>query len=328
MEKLVSVIIPAYNVSQYVRQTVFSVIIQSYKNLEIIIVNDGSTDDTNEIINEYVSKDSRIIVINQENKGLASARNTGIKHAKGEYLCIIDSDDIMLPNKIYEQYKFLENNPECDFTYSDLYHFIDGTNKIYHHLVSELSLDPYTSLLYGNAINPNAVFFRRAVYDKWGGFDERLRSAEDWDYWLTLSYNGVNFKYQPLALTLYRMRKNSLSANKITMSITPLEVLKKQLNRKISITQIDIIKKRIQYWEKRLYFSYMQNGNNIKAREIIKNILNHKNILRFISRIPSCIFIIKGYIMKKINFVLYFKKIKNDNLTLFLSELQKNEFTK
>ena len=92
-EYLISVIIPVYNVEKYLRRCVDSVIGQTYKNLEIILVNDGSTDSSGEICDEYKAKDNRIIVINQENRGLSGARNTGIENAKGDYISFIDSDD-------------------------------------------------------------------------------------------------------------------------------------------------------------------------------------------------------------------------------------------
>ena len=265
-KKLVSIIVPAYNVAQYIRQSLSSILLQTYRELEIIIVNDGSTDNTGEILTEYEKKDPRIIVITQQNKGLAAARNTGLKQAKGEYLCIFDSDDIMLPDKISQQHEFLELHSEHGVCYSGSYHFMDDNKNIYHHPVGVLSGSQYESLLHGNIINPNTVFFRHSVFEKYGGFDETLRSAEDWDYWLTLTYNGVRFGYQPLKLTLYRVRNNSLSANSIMMSQTPISVLDKQLNRSlVNDKQKEIIKSTIDYWRMRLYISYVMNNEITEA---------------------------------------------------------------
>lgn len=102
MEKLVSIIIPVYNVQEYLRKCLDSVINQTYKNLEIIIVNDGSTDNSFSICKEYAKKDPRIILLSQENRGLSNARNTGIKKISGNYIYFVDSDDWLRLDAIEE----------------------------------------------------------------------------------------------------------------------------------------------------------------------------------------------------------------------------------
>jgi glycosyltransferase involved in cell wall biosynthesis len=227
-EKLASIIIPAYNVEKYISACLNSVIGQSYKNIEIIIVNDGSTDTTTTILDHYQKKDSRIQIVHKINGGLASARNAGLAVARGEYLFIFDSDDCMLPEKVTSQVAWLEQHPAYDVVYSDLVHFFDGTTKTFHLMIRPLESDQYKTLLKGNCINPNTICMRRTVYINIGGFDETLRSAEDWEYWLRITRAGIVFGYQPEILTLYRMRKNSLSADHIVMNNTALRVIEKQ----------------------------------------------------------------------------------------------------
>lgn len=298
--KLVSIIIPAYNVEKYIRQSIFSVLQQTYKEIEIIIVDDGSTDSTGSIIAEYSAKDTRITILTQKNRGLAAARNTGLRHAKGEYLCILDSDDIMLPEKIAKQLEFLEQHPEFDITYSDLYHFIDGTSDVYHHTMGALGDNQYQTLLLGNVINPNAVFFRRSVFEKCGGFDETLRSAEDWEYWLNVAYHKIKFGYQPIPLTLYRMRNNSLSANSVVMMETPIRVLEKQLLLPLGNIEMQIVKTKIEYWKKRLYLAHLRNGKNLR----------------------SWVLKLRLWLIKKITFPLRFKKMHNAKVEHYLQQVE------
>jgi glycosyltransferase involved in cell wall biosynthesis/O-antigen ligase len=231
-EKLISVIIPAYNIENYISKTIESVLSQTYKNLEIIIVDDGSTDNTNNIIQKYAKKEKRIIVLSQNNKGPSAARNLGFSVAKGEYLCIIDGDDIMLPEKIESQACLLESNPSIGFTYSKVYYFKDKINDIYIRDLAAIDgsdLVHQKLLKYGTFITPNSVFFRKNVFDQFGGFDESLRSSEDFDYWLSLSKRGVNFLHQDKYLTLCRIREGSATSNSIVIYSTLITVFERYL---------------------------------------------------------------------------------------------------
>ena len=111
MKPLVSIIIPAYNVEKYVQEAIDSALSQIYKDIEIIVVDDGSTDNTKKVLNPYIKK-GQIHYIYQENKGLSSARNTGIRAAKGGYIAFLDSDDLFLPEKMQRQVDFLEKHQE------------------------------------------------------------------------------------------------------------------------------------------------------------------------------------------------------------------------
>jgi len=269
IKKLVSVIIPAFNVDKYISKTLDSVINQTYSNLEIIVVNDGSSDKTEEIIQLYSKKDTRIIYIYQNNKGVSAARNRGIKEAKGEYICFFDSDDIMLPSKIEKQYQFLENNIEFDIIYSNLYHFIDNTKKVFILSILKSSDYLYKNLLqYGNFINPNTVFFRKKIYEKYGGFDESIRSSEDWEYWLRLSYNKVLFVLMPDFLTLYRIRKNSLSSDSVVICKTSLIVLEKQKELPQTSEDYLIINNNLNKWNLKLILAYICIGDKKNAYKI------------------------------------------------------------
>jgi glycosyltransferase involved in cell wall biosynthesis len=321
---LVSVIIPAYNIESYLSQTIESVIHQSYKNIEIIIVNDGSIDTTEEIIQAYAHIDKRIIMINQSNKGLSAARNAGFKIAQGEYFCIIDADDIMLPEKIATQLTFLEHNASSDVTYSKVYYFSDSTFDIYtRNLATPDSLQVYKKLLQnGNFISPNSVFFRRSVFDTMGGFDEQLYSSEDFDYWLLLSFKGVHFLHQDSYLTLCRMRKNSMTSNGVRMYSTVIDVFKKYF----AYTKYPV-------WKKMTSYQYIKNSLLLSISRLRQPPAKHKASHTDVLGAPHHTFLNISYyvnsifmVLKKIKFLMTFKKVYNKDLERYLTmiELHKN----
>ena len=121
----VSVIIPAYNASEYLSQTLESVLVQTYSDFEIILVDDGSTDETDQVIAKY---SSHLNLIQQENKGLSAARNAGLNMAIGEYLVFLDADDLLTPRKLAIQAAFLDQNPGIGIVYSDGFLFTNKPN--------------------------------------------------------------------------------------------------------------------------------------------------------------------------------------------------------
>ena len=207
---LVSIIIPSYNTAPYVREAVDSALAQTYKNCEVIVVDDGSTDATKEILAPYIAK-QKIVYIYQKNKGLAGARNTGIRAAKGDYIALLDSDDLFLPEKISRQVEALEARPDCGACYSDLMHFTDPpagetARVLYHHRYRYPSGNIFEPLLHKQFLNPLATVFRKEIFAKYGFFDENLRRSEDWEFWLRIAHAGVKFYYLDEALAEYRMR--------------------------------------------------------------------------------------------------------------------------
>jgi len=215
--QLVSIIIPSYNVASYVKCAVDSALAQTYKNCEVIVVDDGSTDNTRQILSPYINA-GKIKYIYQKNKGLAGARNTGIKNSSGEYIALLDADDLFLPEKIAEQVRTLEENMDFGVCYSDLIHFSDPQNfcfakpkrassrKFYHHRYKYPSGDVFRPLLHRQFINPLTVMARREVFEKYGYFNENLRRSEDWDLWLRWARAGVKFYYLDKPLAHYRVR--------------------------------------------------------------------------------------------------------------------------
>jgi len=224
-QPFVSVIIPSYNAANYVREAIDSALAQTYRNIEIVVVDDGSKDDTRKILEPYIEKKS-IVYIHQENKGLSGARNTGIKNARGAFIAFLDADDMFLPEKIEKQAGYLVAHPECSVSYCDIYHFYEDEPAMMLKLqyVYYSGDDVFPQLLKKNFINPLTVVLRRAVFDRVGYFDEEMRQfAEDWEFWVRVAYAGLRFDHLPEILAKYRMRKLSLSYNR------SLEVTRKKM---------------------------------------------------------------------------------------------------
>lgn len=226
---LVSVIIPTYNCANYVVGAVKSALNQTYENCEIIVVDDGSSDNTKEVLTVFGNK---ISYIYQTNKGLSAARNTGIKAARGKYIAFLDSDDIWLKDKLKQQLKKIEGFEDVGIVGCGEYR-IDSTGRVSikspknnYHDKTKL----FHRLLNDNCItgSGSGVLVRKECFEKVGLFDEELSSAEDWDMWLRIVvYFDVEFTNQPLVLI--RVRSDSLcsSINVERMLSNELVVLNK-----------------------------------------------------------------------------------------------------
>jgi glycosyltransferase involved in cell wall biosynthesis len=203
---LVSIIIPAYNAEVYVKEAVDSALRQTYRSIEVVVVDDGSTDGTKAVLRPYV-RSGKINYIHQSNKGLSSARNAGIRASRGDFVAFLDSDDVFLETKVGEQLSALEDNPGFGVCYCDILHFTDTVpRRFYHHRYYYPSGDILEPLLHRQFINPLTVMARRELFEKYGYFDETLRRSEDWDLWLRWAHAGVKFYYLDKPLAHYRIR--------------------------------------------------------------------------------------------------------------------------
>jgi len=205
MTPKISIIIPCYNMGAYLQETIDSV--SSYPNpndYEIIIVNDGSTDiPTLELLKKL--EQQGFFVLNQENQGLAKARNNGIKLAKGKYILPLDADNKIRHNYISESIKLLEQNENIDVIYGNKQHF-DEENK----LVNVSDFD-FTLLCTKNYIDACAVY-RKSIWNKVSGYDENMpvMGYEDWDFWLRIALQGARFYHINEVTFDYRVRGNSM----------------------------------------------------------------------------------------------------------------------
>jgi len=211
-QPLVSVIIPTYNKSQYLREAIKSVLNQTYKNIEVIVVDDGSTDNTKEIVESF--NDSRIIYIFQENKGPAIARSTGIKKAQGEYIAFLDSDDLWLKEKLKRQLDFMEKNSEVGLMGTGCYEITDKGKIIGKKIFPIKNKILQKDLIKYNPFIQSSVMAKKEVFDKVGlWYDEKFRESEDYELWLRIA---GNYKIGNLAelLVMKRYYRDGLSPAK------------------------------------------------------------------------------------------------------------------
>jgi teichuronic acid biosynthesis glycosyltransferase TuaG len=200
----VSAIVPVHNCEDYVREAIDSVLNQTYKDFEVIVINDGSTDKTEEILRQYGDK---IRWKSQENKGQASAVNEGIKMAEGRYIAYLDADDVCLRERFENQVEYLCRHPDVALVYSDSYE-IDGHGQILRTRKSR----PHDGfvLLQTNYIGRSAVMHKRECLDEVGLFDESITGDDDWDMWIRIS-EEFEMRYTGRPLVKYRVHGGNVS---------------------------------------------------------------------------------------------------------------------
>lgn len=215
---LLSVILTTFNYARYLPGCIKSVLSQSFGDFELIVVDDGSTDHTPEIIRQF--HDSRLIYIRHErNLGPSMAKNTGIKRAKGRYLGFIGADDLRKEENLEMKVGILERNPEVGLVHSNV-EMIDREGRVLYtkyEVDSQVAVhqrQPFEKLLKGNFITASTVVIRRECIDYVGFFDSELRHSEDWDMWLRIAY-FYDFIYVARPLVQYRIHQWSLSQRNI-----------------------------------------------------------------------------------------------------------------
>ncbi|WP_009632477.1 glycosyltransferase [Synechocystis sp. PCC 7509] len=226
---LISVVIPVYNGATTVKETIESVLQQSYQNLEIIVVNDGSQDETLAIVNSI--QDNKIKVFSYSNAGLSASRNRGFSHAGGEFIAFLDADDLWTKDKLEAQLNALQQNPQAAVAYSWTDHIDEQGQFLRPASYTSYQGDVYERLLVGNFLSCGSnTLIRAQALQKVGGFDESLNSAEDWDMWLRLAAY-YEFVAIPRPQVLYRISPNSMSANISKMEAASLQVINQAYNQ-------------------------------------------------------------------------------------------------
>ena len=234
--KLVSVIVPVYNVEKYIHETISSVLNQTYTNFELLIINDQTPDNTLKICQQF--QDTRLKIIFQQNRGLAGARNTGIRHAQGDYIAFLDGDDVWHPEKLALHVEHLDKNPHIGVSFSQSLFIDDDSNSLGIYQMPKLKDITPEHLLCRNPIgNGSAPVIRSEVLEEISFldnrhgtmekhyFDEDFRQSEDIECWFRIAsqthwqIEGIN-----QALTLYRVNEKGLSAN-ITKQLDSWEKL-------------------------------------------------------------------------------------------------------
>jgi glycosyltransferase involved in cell wall biosynthesis len=223
---LVTVVIPCYNQAHFLGEAIESVLSQSYRRFEVVVVDDGSTDETSEVASRYEG----VRLIRQENRGLAGARNRGLGEAKGEFLVFLDADDRLLPGALEAGLGCFEAHPECAFVSGQARRIAEDGTLLSPWRPPHVEEDHYLALLRGNYVGMHAtVMYRRSVFEAVGDFDVTLSASEDYELYLRIArrfpvqrhdeevaeyrQHGTNMSHDPALIltfasrTLYRQRK-------------------------------------------------------------------------------------------------------------------------
>lgn len=269
MPPTVSVIIPTYNRANYVQQAVESVLNQTYKDYEIIVIDDGSTDDTKLSLEKYAD---RVKYIYQENQKVAAARNNGIRHSQGKYIAFLDSDDLWLPQKLERDIAYFEAKPQVGLVYSNVIYFSDEGADLYTRRMKSPSGDVLEKIIIDNFVVTSTVIVGRECLDRVGFFNEDLdlASSEDWEMWVRIA-SLYPFGYVNEISTKSRIHDYSLMRNPEGMERSILKGLEIIWTNEALLPRISHLKNK-SYASLYTYIAinYYASGQMAKARKYLR----------------------------------------------------------
>lgn len=293
---MVSVIIPTYNCATYITEAIDSALAQTYKDYEIVVVDDGSTDNTREVLGKYI-ENGLINYIYQSNQGVVAARNATLRAARGEYVAFLDADDMWEPNKLELQMRFLAERPDVALLHGNIRIVDADKNKtVFESLpISKRHKSDhiFEELYLGNFINTSTVVIKRECLDKVGHFDTSLRQAEDYDLWMRLA---AEFKcgFQDVVMGTYRVHGTNTSKNNIQVTEHDLKVLNKMKSlypTLVSSIPKEKIKERFFKKNFSLGYGYFCQYDLVNARKYFLSALKYKR-----NSLPSYIYILSTYL--------------------------------
>ena len=251
MNPKISIVIPTYNTQKYIIQAIQSALWQTYENKEIIVVNDGSTDDTIPLIEKSGLMD-KIILINKKNGGTASALNAGIRQATGEWIKWLSSDDLLYTKCLEQMMEKISILPDKEsHIYYTHYEIIDEKRNTIKRFMepnhNSLPLSKKNAILYSNYYgNGTTSLIHKSVFEKIGYFDESLRTGDDYDFWLRASFNGIDLYLIDILQAGYRVHTGQMTKTKLKTVIKNVEIIRKRALELLTKEQQTQLKKDIQ----------------------------------------------------------------------------------
>lgn len=220
----ISVIIPAYNSERTIVKALQSVANQTVIKLikEVIVINDGSTDTTGKLVDSYIKNSNLpfpIVCINKENGGVSTARNMGMKNAKGEWLALLDSDDEWYPNKLEEQFKVIQNHPEIDFLGTN---HTDTVLKILGKKITKLYSPSLKEICIKMFPQTSTAVFKRSIFNEIGGYDEERKYCEDGQYFFKIC-EKYNYYYMPEQLVVFDRGRRGFGISGLSGNIKAMQ---------------------------------------------------------------------------------------------------------
>ena len=269
MSPLVSIIIPTYNRYDLLLEAIESIKNQTYKNFELIIVDDGSIDKTCRL-----QSDKSVVYLRQENKGPAAARNSGVKLAQGEWLAFLDSDDLWHREKLQKQVNFIENNLECKIVYTDELWIRKGVRVNKKNIHKKYSGWIYPHCLKLCIVGASTILIQKKLWNEFEGMDEKMPVAEDYDLWLRLSAKYKFYYLDEQLITKSGGREDQLSISfrgidKYRIIALQKMMGEKDLKKKWRQMTCDELKKKC-----RIYMTGCKKHGKIDEITFCENILN------------------------------------------------------
>ena len=233
----ISIVMPVYNGEKFLREAIDSILGQTFSDFEFIIVDDGSTDNSRDVIRSYT--DPRIrMVENKRNLGVSASRNKGMKMSRGKYIAMMDADDISLPKRFAKQYDFMETNPKIDVCGTQREDFGNRTKKF---VVLNRHEEIVTNFLFSCKINQPSVFMRKDIMHSLEGlYNTEYRLTEDYELWIRLFLNGAKFANLDETLIRYRWHGSNVSVAFANEQRLEASEARKKLLEQLNIKDVDV----------------------------------------------------------------------------------------
>jgi len=294
----VSVIIPTFNSAPFLGRSIGSALAQSYTDFEVVVVDDGSTDDTGEVVAQF---GGRVRYFYQPNAGPAAARNLALSIASGELIAYLDADDMWYPHKLERQVMFMDAHRECALVHSDIA-VIDESDRVTHLRFNRETMRDVPKgscvrdLLRDSHVQTLTVVERRDCLEKVGGFDERLKTNEDYFHWILAAMSGMVFGYIDEPLAMYRWRDGSLSSSRRQMSEDLVAMLEFLLGEKLLVDRYgreaaDIVLDRLYALRRELAYLDRLEGRTSDARRCVINLIRARPLRAelYIDLLKACV---------------------------------------
>lgn len=312
MKELVSIVMPVYNSEEYLEEAVESCLTQTYQNIEIIAVNDGSTDSSQEILERLAMADHRIKILKQANEGSASARNVGIKSSKGDLIALLDSDDIMFPERIEIQKSFLDKHPDIHIV-SSLANYIDRDNRVigrnYTYInsiadcVEHIRNDKIIFCL------QSGILMRKMSFEQVGGYQNDLRYAQDIDLINRMVEGGLYLIVLPKILVSYRIHNQSVMS-KFNDRIIYFEYVKAMATRRRKNVKEMTFKEYEKKWNTKPFYYRLTKYMDHWGVHIYRSaglMFSQKRYIRFFLYLSIAFLIKPAYTTRKIIYQKFFR---------------------
>ena len=290
---LVSVIMPAYNAEQYVDEAIESALAQTYRPIEVLVADDGSTDGTAEVVRGYGKP---VVYLHRENAGPAAARNLALEHAKGKYVAFLDADDLWHPRKLEAQVPLLEADPALGLCGAELRSFCNGEPVEWSPgpPAGEVYEIPGRTVIMRNRFSTSALLARAEAVKRAGGFDEDIFGPEDWDLWrrVTAHWRAVHLR---AVVAAYRERPGSISGDAARMLENNRKVIRKSFAdnpdlpwhvrlRTLSYLHLDAA---LEYGKGRRWSALAELAKSVALWPLPMGWLSRKSLLR--ARLAACL---------------------------------------